>query len=59
MQAGLFSEPEIIERVVERVVETPRVSVVEQALQAINVDNLTPRAALQHLYDLQALLMDR
>ena len=59
LQAGLFSEPEIIERVVERVVETPRVSVVEQALQAINVDNLTPRAALQHLYDLQALLMDR
>jgi DNA mismatch repair protein MutS len=59
MQAGLFSEPEVIERVVERVVETPRVSVVEQALQAINVDNLTPRAALQHLYDLQALLMDR
>jgi len=39
MQAGLFSEPEVIERVVERVVETPRVSVVEQALQAINVDN--------------------
>jgi len=59
MQAGLFSEPEVIERVVERVVETPRVSVVEQALQAINVDNLTPRAALQQLYDLQALLMDR
>jgi DNA mismatch repair protein MutS len=59
MQAGLFSEPEVIERIVERVVETPRVSVVEQALQAINVDNLTPRAALQHLYDLQALLMDR
>ena len=59
LQAGLFSEPEVIERVVERVVETPRVSVVEQALQAINVDNLTPRAALQHLYDLQALLMDR
>ena len=59
LQAGLFSEPEVIERVVERVVETPRVSVVEQALQAINVDNLTPRAALQQLYDLQALLMDR
>ena len=59
LQAGLFSEPEVIERIVERVVETPRVSVVEQTLQAINVDNLTPRAALQHLYDLQALLMDR
>ena len=59
LQAGLFSEPEVIERIVERVVETPRVSVVEQALQAINVDNLTPRAALQQLYDLQALLMDR
>ncbi len=58
MQVGLFSEPEIIERVVERVIETPKVSVVEQALQALNVDNLTPRAALQHLYDLQALLID-
>ncbi|MBP8020010.1 MAG: DNA mismatch repair protein MutS [Agitococcus sp.] len=59
LQAGLFSEAEVIERIVERVVETPRVSVVEQTLQAINVDNLTPRAALQQLYDLQALLMDR
>ena len=59
LQAGLFSEAEVIERIVERVVETHRVSVVEQTLQAINVDNLTPRAALQQLYDLQALLMDR
>ncbi|MDO9179763.1 MAG: DNA mismatch repair protein MutS [Agitococcus sp.] len=59
MQVGLFSQPEIVERVVERVIEQPRVSAVEQALQALNVDNLTPRAALQHLYDLQALLISQ
>ena len=40
-------------------IEQPRVSAVEQALQALNVDNLTPRAALQHLYDLQALLISQ
>ena len=42
---------------VEKIIEKPQVSQVEQALKAIDIDNLTPRAALQQLYDLQALLM--
>ena len=53
MQVDLFSAPEVI----ERIVEVAKVSAVEQALQALNVDNLTPRAALQYLYELQALLI--
>ncbi len=53
MQAGLFSEPLIVEKVVEK----PRVSAVESVLKGLDVDSLTPRAALQHLYELQALLI--
>ncbi|PTQ88154.1 DNA mismatch repair protein MutS [Agitococcus lubricus] len=55
LQTGLFSEPMIIEKVVEKVRSKP--SLVEQNLAALDVDNLTPRAALQHLYELQALLI--
>lgn len=57
MQAGLFAEPVVVEKVVEKIIEKPQVSQVEQALKAIDIDNLTPRAALQQLYDLQTLLM--
>ena len=53
LQAGLFSEPLVIEKIVEKA----RASPVETALQALDIDSLTPRAALQHLYELQALLM--
>ncbi|HNC86490.1 MAG TPA: hypothetical protein PLT95_06240, partial [Agitococcus sp.] len=57
MQGGLFAEAVVVEKVVEKIIEKPQVSQVEQALKAIDIDNLTPRAALQRLYDLQALLM--
>lgn len=52
-QVALFNEPMTI----EKTIEIPRVSEVENALKLIDVDGLTPRAALQHLYDLQSLLM--
>lgn len=56
-QVGLFNEPIVVEKVVEKIIEKQNVSYVEQVLKAIDIDNLTPRAALQQLYDLQALLM--
>jgi hypothetical protein len=43
--------------VVEKVIEKIRVSDVEITLKGIDVDSLTPRAALQCLYELQSLLM--
>ncbi len=52
-QTALFGEPMVIEKVIER----PRISQVETALKALDIDSLTPRAALQHLYELQTLLM--
>ena len=55
VQTDLFaeiSEPEII----ERVVEVEKTSPALDALSDLDVDNLTPREALQHLYALKDLL---
>lgn len=52
-QVNLFNEALVVEKVIEK----PRVSKVENKLKTIDIDNLTPRAALQCLYDLQSLLM--
>ncbi|MCP5174167.1 MAG: DNA mismatch repair protein MutS [Moraxellaceae bacterium] len=52
-QVGLFNEPMVVEKVVEKT----RMSEVETKLRTLDVDNLTPRAALQCLYELQSLLM--
>jgi len=34
----------------------PRLQEIEAALRALNADELTPRAALDHIYRLRALL---
>jgi len=52
-QVALFNEPMVVEKVIEKT----KVSEVETTLKAIDVDSLTPRAALQCLYELQSLLM--
>jgi DNA mismatch repair protein MutS len=52
-QVTLFNEPMVVEKVIEKI----RVSDVEITLKGIDVDSLTPRAALQCLYELQSLLM--
>ncbi|UOG18832.1 DNA mismatch repair protein MutS [Acinetobacter sp. PK01] len=57
VQRDLFApavqaEPNII----ERVVEVEKVSPALQILKALDVDNLTPREALQHLYQLKEQL---
>ena len=52
-QTALFNEPMVVEKVIEKT----RVSEVETTLKEIDIDNLTPRAALQCLYELQSLLM--
>ena len=55
VQTDLFaeiSEPEII----ERVVEVEKTSPALDALSDLDVDNLTPREALQQLYALKDLL---
>ena len=54
LQNDLFAQPEVIERVVEKTVV--RESVVEQALQQLDVDGLSPRAAMGKLYELRELL---
>ncbi|RZU37010.1 DNA mismatch repair protein MutS [Fluviicoccus keumensis] len=54
LQNDLFAQPEIIERVVEKTVV--RESAIEQALAQLDVDGLTPRAALDKLYELRELL---
>ena len=52
-QVTLFNETMVVEKVIEKT----KVSEVETTLKAIDVDSLTPRAALQCLYELQSLLM--
>ena len=57
VQRDLFApavqaEPNII----ERVVEVEKVSPALEILKALDVDNLTPREALQHLYQLKEQL---
>lgn len=54
-QNDLFSPQESTE-VVEKVVEVHTPSKIDQALSNIDVDNLTPRQALEQLYQLKALL---
>ena len=54
LQNDLFAQPEVIERVVEKTVV--RESAIEQALARLDVDGLTPRAALDKLYELRELL---
>lgn len=49
-QGQLFSPPEVIERVVEVVRTSPTLA----QLQALDIDNLTPRQALEQLYALKA-----
>jgi DNA mismatch repair protein MutS len=55
-QADLFSSPQIIEREVERVIEVVKPSATLAALSEIEVDDLSPRQALEQLYALKALL---
>lgn len=61
VQNDLFSEeqpsldmPSV--ETVERLIEVPKQSVVEDTLTEIDIDNLTPRQALDQLYQLKALL---
>ena len=48
------TEPQVIEKIVEKVQE----SEVEQKLKAIDINELTPRDALNLLYDLKALIKE-
>ena len=53
-QSDLFSEPAVVERVVEKRVRIP--GPVEEALARLDIDSLSPRAALETLYTLRVLL---
>ncbi len=54
-QPSLFSAP----RVVEKVVEMNLASEVEQILETIDPDQLSPREALEKVYELQKKLREK
>ncbi|MDV2468736.1 DNA mismatch repair protein MutS [Acinetobacter chinensis] len=55
VQNDLFSEPHEPE-IVERIIETEKASPALDALEILNIDDLTPRQALEQLYTLKELL---
>ena len=58
VQNDLFSvvEPEIETQVIEKVIEVEKSSPALELLQNIDIDDLSPRQALEQLYQLKALL---
>ncbi|AXY57107.1 DNA mismatch repair protein MutS [Acinetobacter chinensis] len=55
VQNDLFSEPHEPE-IVERIIETEKASPALDALELLNIDDLSPRQALEQLYTLKELL---
>ena len=55
VQNDLFSEPQEPE-IVERIIETEKASPALDALELLNIDDLSPRQALEQLYTLKELL---
>lgn len=56
VQHDLFSEPVAETEVIERIVEVEKPSPALEALRQLDVDNLTPRQALEQLYALKEQL---
>lgn len=56
VQHDLFSEPVVETEVIERIVEVEKPSPAFEALRQLDVDNLTPRQALEQLYALKEQL---
>lgn len=56
VQHDLFSEPVVETEVIERIVEVEKLSPALEALRQLDVDNLTPRQALEQLYALKEQL---
>ncbi|WP_035363218.1 DNA mismatch repair protein MutS [Acinetobacter indicus] len=56
VQHDLFSEPVVETEVIERLVEVEKPSPALEALRQLDVDNLTPRQALEQLYALKEQL---
>ncbi|WP_104488936.1 DNA mismatch repair protein MutS [Acinetobacter indicus] len=56
VQHDLFSEPVVETEVIERIVEVEKPSPALEALRQLDVDNLTPRQALEQLYALKEQL---
>lgn len=56
VQHDLFSEPVVETEVIERIVEVEKPSPALKALRQLDVDNLTPRQALEQLYALKEQL---
>ncbi|QIC76363.1 DNA mismatch repair protein MutS [Acinetobacter indicus] len=56
VQHDLFSEPVVETEVIERIVEVEKPSLALEALRQLDVDNLTPRQALEQLYALKEQL---
>ncbi|MDM1330254.1 MULTISPECIES: DNA mismatch repair protein MutS [Acinetobacter] len=56
VQHDLFSEPMVETEVIERIVEVEKPSPALEALRQLDVDNLTPRQALEQLYALKEQL---
>jgi DNA mismatch repair protein MutS len=55
VQNDLFSDPQEPE-IVERIIETEKASPALDALELLNIDDLSPRQALEQLYTLKELL---
>ncbi|QIZ62063.1 DNA mismatch repair protein MutS [Acinetobacter indicus] len=56
VQHDLFSEPVVETEVIEQIVEVEKPSPALEALRQLDVDNLTPRQALEQLYALKEQL---
>lgn len=56
VQHDLFSEPVVETEVIERIVEVEKPSPALEALRQLDIDNLTPRQALEQLYALKEQL---
>lgn len=56
VQHDLFSEPAVETEVIERIVEVEKPAPALEALRQLDVDNLTPRQALEQLYALKEQL---
>ncbi len=54
VQHDLFAEPEV--QIVEKMIEVPQKSAALDYLNTLDIDNLSPREALQHLYALKDLV---
>ncbi|MQW91538.1 DNA mismatch repair protein MutS [Acinetobacter wanghuae] len=54
VQHDLFAEPEV--QIVEKMIEVPQKSAALDYLNALDIDNLSPREALQQLYALKDLV---